>query len=92
VAKHKYPNTFRAARNYIGLSQKEAARRAGLAQSIVSELETGANRNPTWNVLGRLCQLYSRRPEDLLGWPKMPNHVRSRTPRPFVSALEQVGA
>lgn len=68
-------NAFLAARLKAGYRyQQDAASAAGLAQSVVSDLESGKHINPTWDVLGRLCQLYSCRPEELLPWPKLPRN------------------
>ncbi len=43
----------REARTRAGLSQRELARRAGTAQSVVARVESGAT-SPTWDTLSRL--------------------------------------
>lgn len=81
----KHTNKFRAARKAAGLSQKEAARKAGIAQSVISDLETGTNTNPTWEVLSKLCRLYKKRPDELLPFaPLPPNH---RKLQPYADAV-----
>jgi transcriptional regulator with XRE-family HTH domain len=44
---------LRAARKRAGLSQRDVARRAGTAQSVVARIEQGAT-SPTWETLTRL--------------------------------------
>lgn len=89
-------NAFRAARRAANLTQDEAAVKAGVSQSIISELESGRKQNPTWDVLGRLCKLYQVRPEDLLPWPVLPgerqNSRHRRSPAYSAVALAQVVA
>lgn len=84
----KTPKTpFHAARKYLGLTQTQVSEQTGISQTVISDLESGDNTNPTWEVLGKLCVLYRRRPEELLGWPKLPNQTRSRT-RPIAPSVE----
>jgi transcriptional regulator with XRE-family HTH domain len=45
----------RAARTRAGLSQRELARRAGTAQSVVARIEAGQT-SPTVSTLGRLVE------------------------------------
>ena len=47
-------DTLRAARKARGLTQMEAASLAGLSQTLISDLETGRNTNPSWDVLSKL--------------------------------------
>lgn len=49
---------MRALRKARGLSQQEAADRAGLARSTVSEVERGEN--PTLHTVVRLLRVYGR--------------------------------
>lgn len=44
---------LRTARNSAGLSQRDLARRAGTAQSVVARIELRAT-SPTWETLSRL--------------------------------------
>lgn len=44
---------LRVARSRAGLSQRELARRAGTAQSVVARIE-GGETSPTWTTLTRL--------------------------------------
>jgi transcriptional regulator with XRE-family HTH domain len=44
---------IRTARSRAGLTQRELARRAGTAQSVVARIEQGAT-SPTWETLTRL--------------------------------------
>ena len=62
----KHLNPFRAARLLTGLSQQDASKRAKLAQTNISDLETGTNVRPSWETIGRLAVLYGCSPFDLL--------------------------
>jgi transcriptional regulator with XRE-family HTH domain len=44
---------LRTARLRAGLSQRELARRAGTAQSVIARIESGAT-SPSWDTLSRL--------------------------------------
>lgn len=77
VAKHT--NKFKAARKALGLSQLEVSKRTGIAQSVISDLETGTNTNPTWEVLSKLSRLYGRRPDELLPPAPLPRKSQPRT-------------
>jgi transcriptional regulator with XRE-family HTH domain len=68
----KTPNACRSKRLKLHLTQERVAGLTGIAQSVISDLETGKNTNPTWDVLGRLAQVYNCRPEDLIPFPKLP--------------------
>ena len=46
-------NLLREARRRAGLSQRELAKRAGTAQSVVARIERGL-RDPSWQTLERL--------------------------------------
>ncbi len=46
---------LRTARESAGLSQRELARKAGTAQSVVARVELGEN-SPSWETLGRLLR------------------------------------
>jgi transcriptional regulator with XRE-family HTH domain len=43
-----------------------------VAQSVISDLETGENTNPSWDVLSKLSQVYDRRPEALIRHVRLP--------------------
>jgi transcriptional regulator with XRE-family HTH domain len=45
----------RDARSRAGLTQRELARRAGTAQSVVARIESGAT-SPSWQTLSRLLE------------------------------------
>ena len=46
---------LREARRRAGISQRELARRAGTAHSVVARIEAGTT-SPTWNSLSRLLE------------------------------------
>lgn len=46
----------KALRREKGLTQQGLAGRAGLHFTYISQIERGVASNPSWNVLGRLCQ------------------------------------
>ena len=46
---------LREARSQAGLTQRELARRAGTAQSVVARIEGGAT-SPSWETLARLLE------------------------------------
>ena len=46
---------LRQARSHAGLTQRELARRAGTAQSVVARIEGGAT-SPSWETLSRLLE------------------------------------
>lgn len=48
-------NMLKRARNAANLSQRELARKARTAQSVVARIELGAT-NPTWETLSRLMR------------------------------------
>lgn len=54
--------TLKQRRQELGLTQTELAERSGVAQTYISDLETGARGNPTVAILRKLekalrCQL-----------------------------------
>jgi transcriptional regulator with XRE-family HTH domain len=51
----KLENLLRTARKRAGLSQRELAKRAGTAQSVVARIESGVT-NPTVATLGHLLR------------------------------------
>jgi hypothetical protein len=40
------------------LTQREGRISPGLAQSVISDRETGENTNPSWDVLSKLSRIY----------------------------------
>ena len=48
-------DALRLLRESVGLTQRELARRAGTAQSVVARIESGAT-DPSWQTLQRLAQ------------------------------------
>lgn len=42
------------ARELVGWTQSELARQAGESVSNIRDLETGENRNPSWQLVGRV--------------------------------------
>lgn len=59
-------NTFRKARKRLGLTQQDLASRCGVSQNAISDLETGRNTNPTWQVLSAVARVLESTPEQLL--------------------------
>ena len=57
---------LRAARARAGLTQRQVARRAGTAQSVVARIELGTT-SPTWETLTRLLAAAGFELEALLG-------------------------
>ena len=43
-------------RSLLGLTQIEMARRTGMSQSMISEMETGVNPNPTLKTIIKYAQ------------------------------------
>jgi len=52
------PEAAEYARRKAGLSQAEAARRLGVARSLISQIESGA-RNATEGMLLRMAEVYN---------------------------------
>lgn len=65
-------NAVRVARKRKGLTQQELARRAGTTQVNISELETGANGNPSWALVGRVARALGVEPSRLIPLPRAP--------------------
>lgn len=68
----KRRTAFYTARVTAGLTQVELSRLSGVAQGVISELETGRTNNPSWEVLSRLSQVLGVRPEQLIPHVKLP--------------------
>ena len=47
---------LRQARTHAGLTQRELARRADTAQSVIARIESGAT-SPSWETLSRLLEI-----------------------------------
>jgi transcriptional regulator with XRE-family HTH domain len=86
----KRRTAFYTARVEKELVQEEVARLAGVRQSVVSELETGAQTNPTWDVLSKVAQVLGVRPDQLLPPAKLPR-VRPRPARVIGAPLYAEG-
>lgn len=73
-------NGFRRAREERGLSQASLATLSGVSQNNISELETGANANPTWQVLSSIAFALGVTPQELLPpiRKRIPDPVRRR--------------
>jgi transcriptional regulator with XRE-family HTH domain len=72
---------LRMARSHSGLSQRDLARRAGTAQSVVARIEQGST-SPTWETLGRLLAAAGFQLEALLGLPAAEvSHMLGDVPR-----------
>jgi len=48
--------TLGQARDLVGLTQAELARRAGLTRQDIYDIESGNNQRPSWQVVGRIVQ------------------------------------
>jgi transcriptional regulator with XRE-family HTH domain len=72
---------LRTARTRAGLSQRDLARRAGTAQSVVARIEQGAT-SPTWETLSRLLAAAGFELEARLGLHATDaSHMLSDVPR-----------
>lgn len=47
------------------LSQKELARRSGVARTTINDIEMGRNNNPKWLTVIKLCRTLKCTPNDL---------------------------
>lgn len=45
---------LKASREAAGLTQTELARKAGLTQSAISEIESGKRRRPSWETIHKI--------------------------------------
>ena len=70
----------RSARTKAGLSQRDLARRAGTAQSVVARIEQGAT-SPTWETLTRLLTAAGFELDARLGLRTDPSHMLRDVPR-----------
>lgn len=85
------PSTLlRRAREAAGLSQRELARRAGTAQSVVARIELGES-SPTVRTLNRLLEAAGFRPDVSL-WASASVDVPSRFRREVPGARDPAGA
>ena len=66
---------LRRFRRQASLSQGELARRAGISKPYISELETGAGRRPSAEILLRLADALGITIAELLGRPLEPEGV-----------------
>lgn len=70
-------NAFRQRREALNLTQAEVARRAGVSQVSISQLEVGTSTNPTWDVLSAVAAVLGVRADQLLP-PAVPGEVGER--------------
>jgi DNA-binding XRE family transcriptional regulator len=56
---------LRARRKELRLTQVELAARAGVTQAVITDLETGRNRNPSWQIVGKLARALKIDPSEL---------------------------
>jgi transcriptional regulator with XRE-family HTH domain len=95
MSKRQRRTAFYTARDAAGLTQVELARLSGVAQGVISDLETGRNTNPTWDVLSKIAQVLGVRPEQLIKPGKLPRR-RSSGPRiigaPLLAPMVAVSA
>lgn len=56
---------LRTARLKARLTQVELAERSGVAQNVISQIETGKVSDPAWRTVGRLSAALRVRPERL---------------------------
>jgi transcriptional regulator with XRE-family HTH domain len=68
------------ARNGAGMTQQELERLSGVRQSIISDLETGKNTNPSWDVLSKIAQVLGVRVEQLIKKAPLPKRGTARRP------------
>ena len=52
--------TVAQARELVGWNQSELARRAGESVSNIHDLENGENRNPSWQLVGRVVLAFRK--------------------------------
>lgn len=70
-------NRFKQQREALGLTQTEVAKRAGVSQVSISELESGKATNPSWDLLASVAHALQAKPEDLMP-PRIPGEVGER--------------
>ena len=79
--------SLRRERHRSGLSLTEVARRAGIAKSTLSQLESGTG-NPAWRRCGRICVALDTPFSRLLDPPRPPIHLIRADEGPTVAAAE----
>lgn len=57
--------TLKDVREAAGLTQVQLAERAGLTQQVISSLEGGRIRRPSWHVVAKLSQALGVAPQEL---------------------------
>jgi transcriptional regulator with XRE-family HTH domain len=67
---------LKALRRAQGWTQQEVARRSGVRQSLISQLETGRKTDTTGSVLGRLAQCFHVSIDYLTG--RYSDHINPR--------------
>lgn len=58
--------TLKAAREAKGLTQSQLAKRVGVRQATISDLETGKSGRIDLDVLERICRVLKKKPGELL--------------------------
>lgn len=79
MVRSKRRTAFYTARRNRGLTQVELSRLSGVSQSVISDLESGRNTNPSWDILSRLSQVLGVRPEQLIPPSKIPKGVQPQS-------------
>jgi transcriptional regulator with XRE-family HTH domain len=69
--------TLRDARLRRKLTQDQLAEQSGIAQSIISRLETGELQSPSWETVALLCRVLKYKPEDIFPIPDSRQAVAS---------------
>ena len=65
--------TLEQARELVGITQSELARRAGVGRDVISDIERGDTSRPSWETVGKLVRalrdagLVGLQPEQI--WP-----------------------
>jgi len=58
---------LRALREAHGLTQRQLSVSSGIPQDVISSLETGRVRNPTWNTVRGLSRALGVEPDAIVG-------------------------
>jgi transcriptional regulator with XRE-family HTH domain len=56
---------LRAARRQKDITQSQLAELSGVNQTTISDIERGANRNPSWETVARIAKALGVPPEEL---------------------------
>lgn len=66
---------LKTARTLKGWTQQELARRSGVSQRTVTDIERGIIKNPTWDTTNRLAQALGVEPQQIFSVPVIPVEV-----------------